>query len=857
MNIYRSIAILFVCLITNLKGQEANETIRPIALYLFEKGSEKVVEDRSGIEPLLHLYGSGPEGSWSARESSLTFRGGKSLFHSRQPARKLIEAAKRSGQLSVEVWLDQCDLGNQGPARIVTLSKNPNERNFTLGQDRDAFDVRLRTTRTSRNGIPSLSSGKNRVKQGLTHLVFTREKSGAARIYINGNRVAERRIDGDFSNWDPSMRLAVGNELTGDRAWKGRLHRVAIFDRAIPASRVRNRFERGAKFDGDKRQTEEDKLSKNRMLFAQSVAPVLAGKCTECHDPATREGDFDLTTPQTAAAAIKPGDSAKSLLWEVIEADDMPHKRPPLLAAEKKAIKDWIDGGAAWDVKRIDPANYLFSEAPTGAARSRRLTVNEYIETVRATFDVDIAKDAVKTLPSDSRADGFSNTAYNLNVDFQHVQGYALLAAGIAAAIDPAKFARRFSSKRNVNDKDMRQLISDMGEWILRGPIQSRELDIYRGITTTVVSAGGDFDDAVRGVVEAMAQSPRFLYRVEESSQSLTGHELACRISYIIWGAPPDKTLRDIAKSGELHGREACRSEIRRLLQDPRAKRRCLAFGEDWLNLGRLDHLQPDRKRFPKWNHALAQDMKRETLAFFEEIVWDGNEPMVRLLNKKIAYLTPALAEHYGIPYTGGRNPFVRHDLSHLQNRGGLLTQGSILTIGGDDASMVTRGLFVHRELLRAVVKDPPPCIDTTPVPTSEGQSQRAIAEKRIANKSCGGCHEKFEPLAFGLEKFDGLGAFHEKDEHGNRLREDGEILFPGEAKPVAYRSIGELMNFLAESGRTRETIAWKLTQFAIGRPLGPTDLAAMESIISQLEKSGGTYRGLIEAIILSDLVQK
>jgi hypothetical protein len=169
----------------------------------------------------------------------------------------------------------------------------------------------------------------------------------------------------------------------------------------------------------------------------------------------------------------------------------------------------------------------------------------------------------------------------------------------------------------------------------------------------------------------------------------------------------------------------------------------------------------------------------------------------------------------------------------------------------------VTRGLFVLHEVLRGEVDDPPPCVDTTPVPTKPGLSLRAVAEARLANPSCGGCHAKFEPLAFGLLKFDGLGAYHEADEHGNKLRDDGEILFPGADKPVTYKSSAELMALLAKSGRVRETITWKLTQFALGRPLTEEDGPALAEIHRKAQEGGGTYAGLITAVVMSDLVQK
>ncbi|MEM9018439.1 MAG: DUF1585 domain-containing protein, partial [Verrucomicrobiota bacterium] len=151
----------------------------------------------------------------------------------------------------------------------------------------------------------------------------------------------------------------------------------------------------------------------------------------------------------------------------------------------------------------------------------------------------------------------------------------------------------------------------------------------------------------------------------------------------------------------------------------------------------------------------------------------------------------------------------------------------------------------------------PPPGVDTTEVESDGGQSRRDIAMKRVENRSCGGCHAKFEPLAFGLEKFDGLGGFSHRDEHGNELREDGEILFPREAKPVPYQSIGELMDLLAENRRVKETITWKLIQFAMGRPLNAHDAAAVAAIHESSAEAGGRYQDIITEFALSDLVTR
>jgi hypothetical protein len=250
--------------------------------------------------------------------------------------------------------------------------------------------------------------------------------------------------------------------------------------------------------------------------------------------------------------------------------------------------------------------------------------------------------------------------------------------------------------------------------------------------------------------------------------------------------------------------------------------------------------------------------MRGETLAFFEEVVWKQQRPLADLLNAQVTFATPRLAKHYRLPadkLPAGEG-LARIDISSVPGRGGLLTQGSVLTVGGDDASTVARGLFVMHELLRGVVRDPPPCVDTTPVPTKPGLTQRAIAEARLANQACTGCHAKFEPLAFGLEKFDGLGSYHETDEHGNKLRDDGNILFPGTERPVAFQSSAELMDLLAGSERVKESFTWKVTQFALGLPLGAEDAPALAQIHRAAQEGGGTYASLMTAIVQSDLVQ-
>ncbi|MEX2214218.1 MAG: DUF1592 domain-containing protein [Phycisphaeraceae bacterium] len=838
-----------------------------IVLYDFTDDSGDMIKDRSGVGDPLDLRivkaASVQVGKGFIRVTGAT------VIKSDKAATKVIDAVRKTGEVSVEAWIQTSGIKQTGPARMVTLSANSNERNFTLGQDGDHFEARLRTSKTTTNGMPALVSPSKSLTAGLTHVIYTRDRAGKAYLYINGQQRAAATVAGDPSNWDKSYRLALGNELSDDRPWLGTYFRVAIFDRALSAKDVERHFKigagEGASAVGVAKREPSQATTAEAKHFDEHIAPLLARHCLECHGWKSTKGQLDLSHRDKALAggktgkAIVPGKSADSLLWKAVASDEMPDGRSPLAKHEKELLRQWIEGGAAWSSASIDRNAYQPAR-DANANWVRRLTVWEYIRTVREAVGVDVEADARKILPRDLRADGFSNTAYNLNVDLGHVEAYARLAEVIVKRMDVPAFAAGFTRSKELNDTNMRELIAGMGKWLLRGPLDKNEVDGFLRVSSAVEKEGGDFNEAARYLIESMLQSPRFIYRMEKQrgdgkSRRVDAYELASRLSYTIWGSPPDRELMHAADTGELADRVRIEQQVRRMLGDDRAIERSLQFASEWLNLGRLDNLRPGKERFAKWKDQLAADMREETLAYFKEIVWTQKRAMADLFNAQLTIATPALAEHYGLK-PGGSNGASRYDLSAVPGRGGLLTQGSVLTIGGDDASMVTRGLFVLHDLLRGHVNDPPPGLDTTPVPSKPGLSQRKIAEGRVANASCGGCHSKFEPLAFGLERFDGVGAYREIDEHGNKLREDGEIHFPGDDKPIRFQSSRQLMDLLAGSDRVRETITWKVTQWALGRPLTETDKPHMTMIHKASQAGGGTYASLITAIVMSDLVQ-
>jgi hypothetical protein len=212
-----------------------------VALYDFEEGSGDVVHDVSGVGTVMDLTIQDPENVSWLPGGGLSVDA-STLIASSGDGTKIIDAAKASNEISIEAWVKPANDTQGGPARIVTLSNGAYDRNFTMMQDGDNYDTRLRTTATSENGMPSLAGGSVSTT-GVTQLVYTRDTSGTARFYQNGVEMSNRGdITGDFSNWATNYQFGLANEFGADRTWLGELHLVAVYDKALSAEEVEQNY---------------------------------------------------------------------------------------------------------------------------------------------------------------------------------------------------------------------------------------------------------------------------------------------------------------------------------------------------------------------------------------------------------------------------------------------------------------------------------------------------------------------------------------------------------------------------------------------------------------------------------------
>lgn len=498
--------------------------------------------------------------------------------------------------------------------------------------------------------------------------------------------------------------------------------------------------------------------------------------------------------------------------------------------------------------------------ATPGPSLVRRLTATEYINSVEHALSIKIQPLATTELPAEVASSGFDNDANALVVSYERVAAYERLATLIAGQLgDPAAFVARFSDCSTMTEACQTKLIDSLGRKLLRGAVQPAERTAFLALYQAAQAEAASYVEASTLVLRAMLQSPRFIYRIEKergdgSVQAVSATELASRISYALWQAPPDDALVAAADTGKLEQETGVAAEVQRMLQDPRAYVTASTFFSDWLDLRRLDTLQRSADAFPGFDNALHADMKQETTALFEA-VWKSKARLTSLYDLESTTVSQALAKHYGLP--SPREGVATYDLTAVPTRGGLLTHGSILAIGGEQASSVMRGLFFIENVLCSEIVAPPASADTTPPPLGAGVSRRTVSAARVANPACGGCHSQMEQPVWGLIRYSATGVYSEKDEFGNELPADGEIRFPGQQAPAPYADVAELSRVLAQSERARDCLTLKIAQYALGRSPAGSESCALDAARQVIASSPGTYGDMIGALSQTDLFRR
>lgn len=488
----------------------------------------------------------------------------------------------------------------------------------------------------------------------------------------------------------------------------------------------------------------------------------------------------------------------------------------------------------------------LSCEDGTPGPRSLRLlTRAEFAKTVSDLLGV--PEPDTSNVPVEPTVEGYDNNAAASFVTARHVEAYmdiAQLAAAEAVDTDAASLAGCMPE----DPACARSFVETFGARALRRPLEESEVEHYLAQFDSE-AADGDFYEGMRMAIEAMMLSPSFLYRSEMGVSvgaglyRLTPWETASLISYTYTGSMPDPELLAAANNGELDDPEAIAAHAERLLDSPRGRERITAFASQWLGTTALLSANKDAQIYPNFTDDVRLAMIEEEKRFIEHVIFDSEQTVEELFTADYTFANDALASFYGLP-TPGSSELVQVDLGG-STRGGLLTQGGFLAAHAhaNESSPVSRGVTVRERIMCQPLAPPPPNLDTTPPELDPNATTRERFAAHTADPACSGCHNFIDPIGFGFEGYDGVGAFR-TEENGLPIDESGTVHAlldeEGNSTSMDFSGAKELGQVLAANEHVQACVLEHYFHYVSGRDDLTEDACTLEQLGERLQASGG-----------------
>ncbi|MFN9721050.1 MAG: DUF1592 domain-containing protein, partial [Planctomycetota bacterium] len=389
-----------------------------------------------------------------------------------------------------------------------------------------------------------------------------------------------------------------------------------------------------------------------------------------------------------------------------------------------------------------------------------------------------------------------------------------------------------------------------------RRPVTDAEVSRFASLVDRTVSEHQEtFDYGLFVALQAILVSPDFLYRKEAdpevgtAERALNDYEVASRLSYFLWSSMPDDELLQLAESQKLLDPTVLRTQIERMLKDPKAEALSQNFATQWLNLRNLTDVRPNPDIFGEFDDPLRAAMSRETVLLFNSIVHEDRS-IEDFLSADFTFVNGRLAKHYGIDGVSG-DEFVRVSLQGSP-RSGVLTHASILTLTSNPGrtSPVKRGKWILENILGEAPPPAPPGVPALEESTKDvsGLSLRERLELHRKDPGCASCHKTMDPLGMGFENFDAIGRYREQD-GGKPVDASGDL-------PSGQSFVGpqQLISILRErKDQFSRTFTERLMVYALGRGLEYYDKCAVDQVLKTMKERGNRFSALVEGIVTSD----
>lgn len=479
----------------------------------------------------------------------------------------------------------------------------------------------------------------------------------------------------------------------------------------------------------------------------------------------------------------------------------------------------------------------------------RRLTRRQYGNAVRDLFGVDAD---ITGLGGDEKLGPF-DANYAAPVSPTSVEQFRAVAeeVGDAVAADPVAV---LGCDPAVASDCLGSWIDGVGRRAYRRPLTAVE----RGRYDTLVALAEDDATAAKLVVQALLQSPNFLYHLElglgdpgVDAIALPPFELAARLSFFLWSSVPDDALLDAAADGSLLEDDVLRSHAERLLADPKARDAVESFHVQWLAVDKLDTSTKDAVVYPLFDEDVRAAMIAETRRFASGVVLDGDGSLDTLLTSSRTWIDAPLFELYGLPVPASHDPSEAVELDPNE-RAGLLTQAGFLAshAHANESGPVQRGVVVLTNVLCSPPPPPPPDINVVPPDPDPDATTRELFEIHTQDPACAGCHTAIDGIGLGFEGYDGIGVYRDV-ENGQPVDQSGEVV--GSDIAGEFDGAVELAHKLAGSEQVRECVATQWFRFALGRYEEGEDACTLERLHADFAEHNYDVRELLLALVQTD----
>ncbi|MEQ9408519.1 MAG: DUF1592 domain-containing protein [Fuerstiella sp.] len=594
----------------------------------------------------------------------------------------------------------------------------------------------------------------------------------------------------------------------------------------------------------------EETAGSDPLHFARQVRPFLETHCVGCHSGDDAEAGIAFDRYKDSANIQQDYD-----LWEKVLRLIRDRQMPPA---------DEVQPTPSEVIDILEALNQQLASFDCSAERHpgrvtlRRLNRAEYNNTIRDLVGLEL--NLADEFPSDDVGNGFDNIGDVLTIPPVLLEKYLDSARLIAQKVFEDDQARRRVLRHEAKSDDQmvevaRRNMTEFAERAFRRPVTPEEQDRLFQIMKFAWDQDSPPEVIFQTTIAAVLSSPHFLFRVErdptaddpDGIRSLDGYELASRLSYFLWSSMPDEELFRLAGTGELTKPSVLQAQAMRMLADPKSRALIDNFGGQWLQLRDVARLQPDPELFPAFDDELRQAMRQETETFFEHLMREDRS-VLEFLNADFTFVNERLAQHYGMTDVSG-SQFRK--VSLMNGRRGVLTHASILLLTSNPTrtSPVKRGKWILDNMLGEPPPPPPPNVPELEAGAETLGSLREQMEQHRSNPACAVCHVKMDALGFGMENFDAIGMWRDRD---GRFKVDSSGELPGGQK---FNGAAELMQILVEEqkGEFLRCLSGKMLTYALGRGLVSYDRCAVNEIVAALQQNDNRFSALITAIVVSE----